>query len=80
MAARRALPESTGDNVVSVGLTAAIVAVENDTPCALVVEPPTDMKDKAPALPSGPFDPHEHRTLEIGLRQWVKEQTLLDLG
>jgi hypothetical protein len=32
------------------------------------------------ALPFGPFDPLEHRTLESGLRSWVKEQTGLDLG
>ncbi|MGH6876352.1 MAG: NUDIX hydrolase, partial [Rhizomicrobium sp.] len=32
------------------------------------------------ALPFGPFDPLGHRTLESGLRSWVKEQTSLDLG
>ena len=32
------------------------------------------------ALPFGPFDPLQHRTLESGLRTWVGEQTYLDLG
>lgn len=68
------------ENVVAVGLTAAIVAVEGHAPCALVVEPPASAKEKLPALPSGPFDPKAHRTLEIGLRQWVEEQTFLKLG
>ena len=30
--------------------------------------------------PFGTFAPREHRTLEIGLRAWVKRQTGLDLG
>jgi hypothetical protein len=32
------------------------------------------------ALPFGPFDPNNHRTFESGLRKWVGEQTLIDLG
>lgn len=31
-------------------------------------------------LPFGPFSPLAHRTLEAGLRDWVREQTGLDLG
>ncbi len=31
-------------------------------------------------LPFGPFDPALHRTLEIGLRSWVEEQTDLQVG
>jgi hypothetical protein len=34
----------------------------------------------ADALPFGPFDPGEHRTLESGLRKWVGEQTRFELG
>ncbi len=33
-----------------------------------------------PALPFGPLDPAGHRTLELGLRAWVREQTGLELG
>ncbi|HEY4775432.1 MAG TPA: NAD regulator [Xanthobacteraceae bacterium] len=31
-------------------------------------------------LPSGPFDPLQHHTFEIGLRAWVKAQTALSVG
>ncbi len=61
---------------VSIGLSAAILAVEGERPSVLVVA-----HDGAPdALPFGPFDPERHRTLESGLRQWVGEQTKFELG
>jgi len=63
-------------NVVSIGLSAAIVSVANERPSVLTVHP-TAGED---ALPFGPFDPLNHRTFESGLRKWVGEQTLLDLG
>jgi hypothetical protein len=37
-------------------------------------------KDTEDALPFGPFDPAQQRTLESGLRKWVGEQTEFDLG
>lgn len=61
---------------VSIGLSAAIVAVEADRPSVLVVA----HEGSEDALPFGPFDPAHHRTLESGLRKWVGEQTKLDLG
>ena len=61
---------------VSIGLSAAIVAVESEQPVVLVVA--HDGSDDA--LPFGPFDPAHHRTLESGLRKWVGEQTRFDLG
>src|SRR5690348_14616768 len=63
--------------VVSIGLSVAIVSVQDEQPSLLVVRPANDAED---ALPFGPFDPLNHRTLESGLRTWVKEQTYLDLG
>jgi hypothetical protein len=63
-------------HVVSIGLSAAIVSVANERPCVLVVH--HDRKEDA--LPFGPFDPLNHRTLDSGLRRWVGEQTQLDLG
>ena len=70
-----------GDNVVVVGLTAALVAVVEDMPCVLVVAQRDGGDDKVTrGLPYGPFEPVEHRTLDSGLRAWVKEQTLLQLG
>ncbi len=61
---------------VSIGLSAAIVSVMDERPRVLAVHH-RGMDD---ALPFGPFDPLSHRTLESGLRSWVKEQTYLDLG
>jgi hypothetical protein len=63
-------------HVVSIGLSAAIVAVADEKPRVLVVH----HKGTPDALPFGHFDPQRHRTLESGLRSWVKEQTSLDLG
>ncbi len=63
---------------VEVGLTAAIVAVREDEPMILVAEGGGDLGESA--LPSGPFDPLAHRTFEIGLREWVAEQTGAPLG
>jgi hypothetical protein len=67
----------TAQHVVSIGLSAAIVSVVDEQPSVLVVHHPGDADD---ALPFGPFDPLHHRTLESGLRTWVREQTHLDLG
>ncbi|MBV9993387.1 MAG: NAD regulator [Alphaproteobacteria bacterium] len=71
--------DASGDSaplVVSIGLSAAIVSVANDVPRVLAVH----HSGQDDALPFGPFDPLHHRTLESGLRSWVKEQTALDLG
>jgi hypothetical protein len=65
-----------GQQLVSIGLSAAIVSVSEEWPCVLAVH----HADSPDALPFGPFDPFGHRTLESGLRSWVKEQTQLDLG
>jgi len=63
---------------IGIGLNAAIVAMIGSDPCILRV--PGQDSEFADALPSGPFDPLLHRTMEIGLRQWVEEQTALRLG
>lgn len=63
---------------VEVGLTAAIVAVTDDSPMILVARAGDASREAA--LPSGPFDPLSHRTLEIGLRASVSEQTGIPLG
>jgi hypothetical protein len=65
-----------GKQLVSIGLSAAIVSVSEEWPCVLAVH----RAGTPDALPFGPFDPLGHRTLESGLRSWVKEQTQLDLG
>ena len=63
---------------VTVGLHATIVAVTGAEPRVLTVSGGGD--DRAPALPFGPLDPDRHRTLELGLRAWVREQTGMDLA
>lgn len=64
-----------------VGLNAVIFAVREDEAQVLTVEAPAGETDAGPpALPSGPFDPAHDRTLELGLRNWVRHQTGRDLG
>ncbi|HEX7776341.1 MAG TPA: NAD regulator [Parvibaculum sp.] len=69
---------------VVIGLNAAIVTVTEDQPKILVVPQGGAKGGNAAgnwdALPFGPFDPARHRTLDIGLRDWVQEQTHLALG
>jgi hypothetical protein len=69
---------------IAVGLNAVIVAVTDDEPRLLTVERSSDgqagVGAREPALPFGPLDASGHRTLELGLRAWVREQTGLDLG
>ncbi|GLK81522.1 NUDIX hydrolase [Methylopila turkensis] len=63
---------------VSVGLSAAVVAVEGDAPQILLAH--SGGGSAALGLPSGPFEPLRHRTLEIGLRTFIAEQSGLDVG
>lgn len=63
---------------IEIGLTAAIVAIEANQPMILTAS--GDGGGSLAGLPSGPFDAITHRTLEIGLRAWVEEQTGLRLG
>ena len=69
---------------IVVGLNAVIVAVTGEEPRLLTVERAghglAEPGAHEPALPFGPLDPSGHRTLELGLRAWVREQTGLDLG
>ena len=64
---------------IEIGLTAAIVATEDDEPTILVASHDSKGEPRA-GLPFGPFDPRTHRTFEIGLREWVEAQTGLRLG
>jgi len=60
---------------IVLGLNAVILAVTEDQPRVLTVT-----VDGSAALPYGPLDPERHPTLERGLREWVREQTGLELG
>jgi len=65
--------------LVTVGLHAAIVAVTDEEPRVLTV-PASEADPRLVALPFGPLDPDRHRTLELGLRAWVREQTGMALA
>lgn len=71
---------STSDSQIELGLNAAIVMVRDQQPHILVARPGTAGPGTWDALPFGPFAPRAHRTLEIGLREWVKRQTGIELG
>jgi len=58
----------------SIGLSAVITAAATHDPRVLTIR-----VEGADALPSGPLEA-EHRTLEIGLRNWVERQTSERLG
>jgi len=64
----------------AIGLNAVIVAVTEEVPRILTVrrEPPGGPAEDA--LPFGPLEPDTDRTLDRGLRRWVREQTGLELG
>ena len=66
------------DPTIVVGLNAVILAVTEEEPRILTVQPNGDADPEA--LPFGPLDPLRDRTLELGLRGWVREQTGLELG
>ena len=74
---------------IAVGLNAVIVSVRDDEPRVLTVgepagpreaDPPPADGPGLPVLPSGQLDPERDRTLELGLRDWVRRQTGRDLG
>jgi hypothetical protein len=64
---------------VEIGLTAAVLTVSGNEPLVLVVLD-DDQDTGSDGLPFGRFSPLDHRTLEIGLRSWVAQQTGLELG
>jgi hypothetical protein len=86
-----ALKEHFVDSMVVIGLNAVIVAVTEETPRILIVKHTEhalahdlngiELQAGSPdSIPFGPFDPSSDRTLELGLRRWVREQTGLELG
>lgn len=81
------------DPLIVIGLNAVIVAVTEETPRILTVKRAensltkethrsgkTSQSKSLDAIPFGPFDPASDRTLELGLRRWVREQTGFELG
>jgi hypothetical protein len=62
--------------LIAVGLSAVIVAADEEQPYALV----TRHGENLSGLPHGRFDPAGHRTFELGLRDWVRAQTGFEPG
>lgn len=61
---------------VVIGLSAVIVAAEEDAAAVLVARD----AGGAPALPSGPFDPLADRTFELAVRAFAHAQTGFEMG
>jgi hypothetical protein len=76
---RPPLAAARSDEPISVGLSAAIVSVVGDEPVVAVV-PNRGAHAPDAALPCGRFSPRQHKTLETGLRFWVRQQTGIELG
>lgn len=73
------------NQAVVIGLNAAIVAMIGGAPHVLAVrhvvpDPAKGVRPERDGLPFGPFEPLAHRTLEAGLRAWVKGQTGMEMG
>jgi hypothetical protein len=65
---------------VDLGLNAVIVAVTEEVPRILTVSRSRSSDSSEDALPFGPLEPDKDRTLDLGLRRWVREQTGAELG
>ena len=66
-------------NEIDVELSGAIIAVTDESPRVLTVAglgPQIGLT----ALPSRPFEPQRDRTIDLGVRRWVREQTGIELG
>jgi len=68
---------------VVIGLSAVIIAMREGEGRVLTVRPRdtrTERTSTLEGLPFGPFDPDDHRTFELALREFVSRQTRFDLG
>ncbi len=74
---RAAARVSEPGEAVAVALTAAILAVRAGEPVVAIV-PAQHAREEA--LPSGPYCPHSHRTLEGSVGAWVRAQTGVEVG
>jgi hypothetical protein len=66
-------------NAIEINLTAVIMVAGADQPLVYASAPDAGAR-ALPGLPSGPFDPEVHRTLELGLRSFAQDQAGLALG
>jgi len=68
---------ASAEGGVVIGLSAVVVAIQDDDAVVLTVRP---AGASAEGLPFGPFDPLGHRTFELAMRAFVTEQTRFTLG
>ncbi|MBW8882284.1 MAG: NAD regulator, partial [Asticcacaulis sp.] len=64
---------------LAIELSAVVVTVKDNEALVLCLNLPRD-GGPAYALPSGPFAPQSHRTFDLALRAFVREQTVFDIG
>ena len=64
---------------LAIELSAVVVTVRDNEALVLCLNLP-DGDGPAYALPSGPFAPHAHRTFDLALRAFVREQTGFNIG
>ncbi len=64
---------------VALELTAAVIAIRNNVPVVLVVDEVAE-HGAVDTLPSGRFVPGTHTSLELGLRDHVRQRSGLELG
>jgi len=64
---------------LAIELSAVVVTVRDNEALALCLNLPKG-SEAAFALPSGPFLPKDHRTFDLALRAFVREQTGFDIG
>jgi hypothetical protein len=69
----------TSGRDIAIGLNAVILAVTDGAPRVLTVSSRRPDGSSLSALPYGPLDADIDRTLELGLRNWVRHQTDLEL-
>jgi hypothetical protein len=72
-------PASRRGAALSIGLSAVIFAASEQEPRVLTVRHAEPGREPIEALPAGPLE-EGHRTLELGLRNWVERQTSQRLG
>ena len=69
-------------NGLLIDISTAIMRVSDNELQCRVIDGDKGARDASPPprLPFGPFMPNQHRTMEISVRQWVREQVGVDLG
>ncbi|NHK28940.1 NAD regulator [Parvularcula flava] len=70
--------QTSANSGVIIGLNAVLAAIQEDRPLVLSLR--SAAARPLLALPYGAFSPDQHRTFELGLREFVSQQTGMQLG